>query len=470
MKPTLQLRLGQSLSMTPQLQQAIKLLQLSTLELHVEVRQALDSNMMLEPDEDLDLSQSDEGEEVAPLDIPSELDIDTSWEDLYEPAIAAPSSSIGDNVGDMEAQHGAEQSLAEQLYWQAELCRLSPEDQLIATAIIDSIDDSGYLSAPTEEILDALAPYIEDIELDQVHAVLRQIQNFEPSGVGARDLQECLLIQLGQLPAETEWLDEAKTLIGDCLDMLGARDFTQVTRMLRLDRQQLQQVMALVQLLKPRPGEAIASKPPEYIVPDVLVSQRSGRWHVELNQEALPKLRINNDYASLIRRADSSPDNTSMRTHLQEARWFIKSLQSRSDTLLRVAKSIVERQREFLELGDEAMKPMVLHDVAEVVGMHESTISRVTTQKYMLTPRGVYELKYFFSSHVSTDSGGEASSTAIRAMLKKLIAAENPGKPLSDSKLAGMIGAEGINVARRTVAKYRKSLLISNSSERKRLS
>jgi len=468
MKPSLQLRLGQQLAMTPQLQQAIRLLQLSTLELHTEIQQALDSNMMLEPDDEQDQAPSDESETIEPLDIPSELDVDTAWDDLYEP-VTAPSSNSSAGDRDLELQHGTQQSLSDLLYWQAELCRFSPEDLVIATAIIDSIDETGYLSCALEEIYEALIGHIEDLELDQIHAVLRQIQNFEPTGVGARDLQECLLLQLDQLPEDTRWLTEAKTLVGDYMDLLGARDFTQVLRLMRLDREQLQEVMGVVQLLKPHPGDAIEGKPTEYIVPDVVVSQRKGEWHVELNQEALPRLRINNDYANLIRRADSSPDNTSMRTHLQEARWFIKSLQSRSDTLLRVARCIVDRQRDFLERGAESMKPMVLHDVAEVVGMHESTISRVTTQKYMLTPRGVFELKYFFSSHVSTDTGGEASSTAIRAMLKKLIAAENPTKPLSDSKLAGILGEQGINVARRTVAKYRESLLIPSSSERKQL-
>ncbi|MEM7504937.1 MAG: RNA polymerase factor sigma-54, partial [Pseudomonadota bacterium] len=362
-----------------------------------------------------------------------------------------------------------EQSLSERLYWQAELARFSAEDMLIAAAVIDAIDESGYLSLTLEDIQESLSSDIEDIEVDQVQAVLKRIQQFEPPGVGARDLRECLLIQLEQLPEDTPWLEEAQALVGDCLQLLGNRDFAQVMRLLRLDREQLQEVMALIQLLSPRPGEAVDPKPPEYIVPDVVVSQRNGVWQVELNQEALPRLRINDGYASLIRRADSSPENTSMRTHLQEARWFIKSLQSRSETLLKVARCIVERQRDFFEQGPEAMKPMVLHDVAEVVEMHESTISRVTTQKYMLTPRGVFELKYFFSSHVSTDTGGEASSTAIRAILKKLISAESPAKPLSDSKLAKMLSDQGINVARRTVAKYRESLMIPSSSERKRL-
>ncbi|MEM7404879.1 MAG: RNA polymerase factor sigma-54 [Pseudomonadota bacterium] len=469
MKPTLQLRIGQQLSMTPQLQQAIRLLQLSTLELQMEVQQALDSNMMLEREDELDGASAEDLEAVDPLDIPGELEVDSAWEDIYEPSSAPSSLSAPEPGIDSDIQHGAEQSLSERLYWQAELARFSPEDALIAAAVIDAIDDSGYLSLSLEDVHESLRPHVEDIELDQVQAVLTRIQQFEPPGVGARDLRECLLIQLDQLPEDTPWREEAQALVGDCLQLLGNRDFAQVMRLLRLDREQLQEVMALIQLLSPRPGEAVDPKPPEYVVPDVVVSQRNGEWQVELNQEALPRLRINDGYASLIRRADSSPENTSMRTHLQEARWFIKSLQSRSETLLKVARCIVERQRDFFDEGPEAMKPMVLHDVAEVVEMHESTISRVTTQKYMLTPRGVFELKYFFSSHVSTDSGGEASSTAIRAILKKLIASENPVKPLSDSKLAKMLSDQGINVARRTVAKYRESLMIPSSSERKRL-
>ncbi|MFW9605964.1 MAG: RNA polymerase factor sigma-54, partial [Pseudomonas sp.] len=298
---------------------------------------------------------------------------------------------------------------------------------------------------------------------------LQHVQQFEPAGIGARSLSECLLLQLAHLPASTPWLAEAKHIASEFLDLLGGHDYAQLMRRLRLQEDELRQTIALIQRLHPRPGSQIETSEAEYIIPDVIVRKDHGRWRVELNTDAVPRLRVNTQYSNLVRRADNSADNTFMRTQLQEARWFIKSLMSRNETLMKVATEIVTQQRDFFEHGEEAMKPLVLHDIAEVVGMHESTISRVTTQKYMHTPRGVFELKYFFSSHVSTAEGGECSSTAIRAILKKLIAAENAKKPLSDSKIAALLEAQGIQVARRTVAKYRESLGIPPSSERKRL-
>lgn len=468
MKQSLQLKIGQQLAMTPQLQQAIRLLQLSTLELQMEVQQALDSNMMLETvEEDLGDMDGEEAEDVAPLDIPAELEVDTDWDAIYDQpsGIAAPS----EGSGDFEAFRSSAESLVDHLNWQLEMAHVTDRDRAIGAAVVDAIDEEGYLRTSVEELRAALADDLEDLEEDEVEAVLRAVQNFEPPGVGARDLRECLLIQLRQLDETLVFRHEATTLLTEHFDLLAARDFDQIMRLMRVSREDLQAIMALVHALNPRPGTSSHPQPSEYVTPDVVVTRRKGQWHVALNAEAMPRIRVNPTYAGLVKRADNSPDNTSMRSHLQEARWFIKSLQSRSETLLRVANCIVDRQRDFLEHGDEAMKPMVLHDVAEVVGMHESTISRVTTQKYMLTPRGVYELKYFFSSHVSTESGGEASSTAIRALLKKLIAAEYPGKPLSDSKLAAILGEQGINVARRTVAKYRESMSIPASSERKQL-
>jgi RNA polymerase sigma-54 factor len=469
MKQSLQLKLGQSLAMTPQLQQAIRLLQLSTMELQMEVQQVLDSNMMLETEEDDLADTGTEGtEDVEPLDIPGELELDTDWDAIYDqPSGVAPSS--GDGGGEFEAIRASEESLTENLLWQLEMGHLSDRDKVVGAAVVDAVEDDGYLRTTAEELCESLANELEELEEDEVEAVIRHIQNFEPPGVCARNLGECLHIQLRQLDEDVPYRTEAMALVTTGFDALASRDFNLLIRMLRVTRETLQDVLALVHSLNPRPGASSHPKPSEYVTPDVVVTKRKGQWHVALNQEAMPRIRVNSEYASLVRRADNSPDNTSMRSHLQEARWFIKSLQSRSDTLLRVATCIVDRQRDFLEHGDEAMKPMVLHDVAEVVEMHESTISRVTTQKFMLTPRGVYELKYFFSSHVSTDTGGEASSTAIRALLKKLIAAENPGKPLSDSKLAKILGEQGINVARRTVAKYRESLAIPSSTERKQL-
>ncbi|MDJ0864421.1 MAG: RNA polymerase factor sigma-54 [Gammaproteobacteria bacterium] len=494
MKQSLQLRLGQHLTMTPQLQQAIRLLQLSTLELRTEVQEALDSNLMLELEEEGDVQEQREhggngadmpesaestdppveagstsAEDTAPQDIPDELPVDSAWEDIYD-GIPAPSSGHGGDTEGLEpeSQRSPPTSLQDHLQWQLMLTPFSETDRAVATAIVDAINEDGYLTTSPEEIYQSLGENLE-LELDEVIAVLHRIQAFDPPGVGAQDLQESLAIQLRQLSPQTRWRQEAVDLVDNHLDLLGNRDYTQLMRRMKLSRDELREVVELIQSMNPRPGSQVSSAEPEFIVPDVFVRQRKGRWVVELNPEAMPRLRINPYYASLVRRADNSADNNTLRTHLQEARWFLKSLQSRSETLLKVATCIVERQRGFLEHGEEAMKPMVLHDIAEAVSMHESTISRVTTRKYMHTPRGIYELKFFFSSHVSTDSGGEASSTAIRALLKKLIAAESPAKPLSDSKLAAMLSQEGIKVARRTVAKYREAMAIPSSNERKRL-
>jgi len=503
MKPSLVLKMGQQLTMTPQLQQAIRLLQLSTLDLQQEIQEALESNPMLERQEDGDdFDNSDpmaDGAEAAASGeqpeqpyqdstyqettqtvdnleegewnerIPNELPVDTAWEDIYQTSASSlPSSSSDDDEWDFTTRTSSGESLHSHLLWQLNLAPMSDKDRLIAVTLIDCINQQGYLEETLEEVLEAFDPEL-DIELDEIEAVLHRIQQFEPAGIGARNLGECLLLQLRQLPASTPWLSEAQRLASDYLDLLGSRDYSQLMRRMKLKEEELKQVIDLIQRLNPRPGSQIESSEPEYVVPDVIVRKHNERWLVELNQEAMPRLRVNPQYAGFVKRADSSADNTFMRNQLQEARWFIKSLQSRNETLMKVATQIVEHQRGFLDYGDEAMKPLVLHDIAEAVGMHESTISRVTTQKFMHTPRGIYELKYFFSSHVSTAEGGECSSTAIRAIIKKLVAAENAKKPLSDSKIAGLLEAQGIQVARRTVAKYRESLGIAPSSERKRL-
>jgi len=490
--------------MTPQLQQAIRLLQLSTLELQTEVQQALESNPLLElteegegeadvvdlpggegkseslnGDDDMAANMGLNSEIAVPVnedeaatgsmsgDIPEELPVDTNWEDVYDSGGLGATGAEADNRV-FEIQDSPAESLRDHLVWQMDLTPFSDTDRAIAAAIIDAVDDDGYLTAPLEEIQQGLGEGVE-AELDEVSAVLRRIQNFDPPGVAARDLRECLLIQLQQLPVDTPMLAEAKRLVGEYLPLLGNRDYAQLTRRLKLDEQALQEVIDLIQTLNPRPGSSVATGQAEYIIPDVIVRKRNGTWRVELNEEAVPRLRINKQYAGMIRRADSSSDNTYLKGQLQEARWFLKSLQSRHETLLKVASCIVERQRGFLEHGEEAMKALVLHDVAEAVGMHESTISRVTTKKYMWTPRGIFELKYFFSSHVTTAAGGACSSTAIRALIKKLVAAENRRKPLSDSKIASLLCDQGINVARRTVAKYREAMAIPPSNERKQL-
>ena len=469
MKQTLQLRLSQHLAMTPRLQQAIRLLQLSTMELHAEVQDALDSNLMLELDED-DASSTGAEAEVAPADIPRELPVDSAWEDIYDPAPVNHLSSYGEfNGTDLVAHHARTESLKDRLHWQTSLMRLSDTDRVIAAALIDAVDEDGYLTLSLEDIRQSLDPQRREVTLEQTEAVLGQIQNLEPSGVAARNLSECLAIQLRQLSAGTEWRDAALTLVTEHLQALASRNYGQLMTALGLGKRELQCVIDLIRSLSPRPGAMVVSSEPEYVIPDVFVRKENGTWKVELNPDTLPKLRINTRYENLIRRADNSADNHTLKNHLQEARWFIKSLVNRGETLLKTATCIVERQKAFLEHGDEAMRPMVLADIAETIGMHESTISRVTTRKYMHTPRGLFELKYFFSSHVRTVNGAEASSTAIRAVLRKLIASENPARPLSDQKLKDVLSKQGIRIARRTVAKYREAMAIPSSTERKAL-
>jgi RNA polymerase sigma-54 factor len=488
MKPSLQLKIGQSLTMTPQLQQAIRLLQLSSIELQTEVQDALDSNMMLEMDEgESEQNSSDEASNQAEVSkpetdttdqvtemnqdtIPDDLPVDSGWEDVYDSTPTYTKASA-DNSGydGFENQDTHEKTLHEHIEWQLNLTPTSDTDKVIAMTIIDSLDDDGYLIGTLEDILAAVDEDLEDVGIEEVEAVLRMIQSMGPAGVGSRDIKECLSIQLNQCDPDTFRLEEAKVLVHNYLDLLASHDYNQLMRKMKLDTEELTEIVSLIQSMNPRPGNQISDAHTQYVVPDVYVKKEKGAWKVDLNTDAIPNLRINSAYANMIRRADNSTDNNSLKSHLQEARWFIKSIRSRSETLLRVTTCIVERQRAFLEYGEEAMKPLVLHDVAEALGMHESTISRVTTRKYMHTPRGVFELKYFFSSHVSTNYGGVCSSTAIRALIKKLISAETPNKPLSDSKIAAVLEDQGINVARRTIAKYREAMAIPPSNERKRL-
>jgi len=484
MKASLQLKIGQSLTMTPQLQQAIRLLQLSSLELQAEIQEALESNMMLELDEEdngangnSSTETPDSGNETIETNnamesdnIPEDLPVDTAWEDIYDGgSYSKGNNSETSGLSVYENQDSQEKTLRDHLLWQLNLTPTMEYDTAIAVAIIDALDDDGYLSCDLEEIVTAVANDAEDIEIEEVEAVLHLIQSMDPIGVAARDLGECLLLQLKQCDPGTPWLTQAEELVSNHLQLLASHDYTQLMRRMKLGKKELQEVVNLIQSMNPRPGSQVNESKTEYVVPDVYVKKLNGVWRVDLNTDAVPNLRINSMYANMIKRADNSNDNNSLKMHLQEARWFIKSLQSRSETLLKVATCIVERQRAFLEYGEEAMKPLVLHDIAETLGMHESTISRVTTKKYMHTPRGIFELKYFFSSHVSTNFGGACSSTAIRALIKKLIQAENAQKPLSDSKIAALLSDQGINVARRTVAKYREAMAIPPSNERKRL-
>lgn len=510
MKQSLQIKMGQSLAMTPQLQQAIKLLQLSTLELQSEIQTALESNPMLEMQDEegtepreADLANESRetreanreaekeaaeqkqataevelaGENSAPeVDVlPEDLPVDSAWDDIYDSA--TPSSS-GSASGDGESRDFTEfhnagiASIQDHLNEQIRFAPLSERDQEIAETIIDAVDNNGYLIDDVDVLLEGLNRDMTDPEqmfvLDEFETVLHLVQHLDPAGCGARDASECMSIQLSQVP-ESDTRRYAMGIAKDHLDLLAAHDFARLRRLFKINDEQLQEAIALIKSLNPRPGRQLVNDHDQYIVPDVFVKKVKGVWRVELNPDIAPKLGINALYAGMVKRADKSEDNNFMRNHLQEARWFIKSLQSRNETLLRVGTAIVERQRSFLEYGDEAMKPLVLRDIAEQLSLHESTISRVTTHKYIHTPRGIFEFKYFFSSHVSTANGGECSATAIRAMIRKFIAAEDATKPLSDSKIASTLVAEGIQVARRTVAKYRESMAIPPSNERKRL-
>ncbi|MFC0117750.1 RNA polymerase factor sigma-54 [Pseudoalteromonas xiamenensis] len=503
MRQSLQLRMGQQLTMTPQLQQAIRLLQLSTLDLQQEIQEALDSNPLLEvddqenspennqQDDDFDYASSQETSSSEPTNdfeeqvtdyemesgdalnkdtVSDELAMDVTWDEYMSAAPAASSGPMPDD--DMVYQGETTETLHEYLMWQLELTPFSPTDRAIAVAIVEAVDESGTLTVSTQDIVDSLnegSDEEEPIELDEVEAVLKRVQLFDPIGIAARSLQECLCIQLNQYDSSTPWLAETKQILNEHIELLASRDYRTLMKKTKLKESDLKEVMTLIHSLNPKPAASVIHEEPEYVVPDVSVKKVKGRWVVELNPDCMPKIRVNDQYAAMSRSVRSSSDSQFIRSHLQEAKWFIKSLESRNETLMKVANCIVKQQQAFFEHGPEAMRPMVLNDVAEMVEMHESTISRVTTQKYMHTPRGIFELKYFFSSHVSTENGGECSSTAIRALIKKLIAAENAAKPLSDSKIADILAEQGIQVARRTIAKYRESLAIPPSNQRKSL-
>lgn len=479
MKLSVGLKVANSLSLTPQLQQAIRLLQLSSLELEQEIQIQLDSNPLLEKIEEESITESlsvleskesdDLTTELNANHLPDDLPVDTDWDDIYthqSTALATP------EFEEREDNRQVQLSLKEHILEQVNLLHFSKIDQLIAYCIVDALDDKGFLDAEIEEIILAAQQLLnemdieEDIEEDEVLVVLKHIQRLDPLGIGSRNLAECLKIQLEFLPKDVESLNEAKSLL-QYYELLIANDLNKLLKQTGLTKDQLKFAINLLKTLKPYPGMDFDKQESDYQIPDVVVSKKDLHWQVQLNPDVLPKLRINSFYSSMIRRADQSEDNLYLRNQMLEAKNFIKSIDERHKTLLKVASCIVEHQKAFLEIGAEAMKPLVLRDVAEEVELHESTVSRVTTNKYMLTPRGLFELKYFFSSHVGTTAGGEASSTAIRAMIKKLVASENPRKPLSDNVIATLLKDEGIEVARRTVAKYRESLHIPSSSERK---
>lgn len=461
MKPSLQLSIGQHLTLTPQLQQAIRLLQLSTIDLQQEIQLLVESNPMLEatPNEEKDYLKNDAASQE-----PDEF-IDFHWSELYQSPNKRQHFNEGEN--NFEHLHCTTTNLQDHLRWQLALSPMSDVDRAIATAIIDAISNDGFLSISIQDLHASLTSEEHPLDLDEIEAVRHRLQLFDPVGCASVNLAETLLVQLKQLPLNTAHLTLTQKIINENLDLLGQHNYRQLMKNHHIDEKTVEHILGIIQGLNPKPGHLIHEDITEYIIPDLTVKKIHQEWKVILNHEVLPHLSINSQYAALIQRADNSADNQFLKNNLQEARWFLKSIQSRQETLLKVATCIMEYQQGFLELGEEAMKPLVLNDVASALDMHESTISRVTTQKFIHTPRGVFELKYFFSSHVNTSAGNECSSTAIRALIKKLIAAENSTKPLSDSKLTQILEEQGIQVARRTVAKYRESLGIVPSNERK---
>ena len=483
MRQGLQLRLSQHLALTPQLQQSIRLLQLSTLELNAEIDQALQDNPLLERDE------------------PEEPAFNSSADALATPQTVTPTDSDerleprgGDDEGwgmDFSGSHGqrdpndddldsgesqaASVSLREHLGEQLAMTQLPDRERALAGFLIEALNDDGYLTQPLDELIDLLVAdedgngEVREALLEELGIALRHLQNLDPPGIGARNAQECLTLQLNCLPpCATRSL--ALAIVADHLDHLAARDFVRIKKSLGCDDDQLRLAQTLIRSLNPRPGAQYAPIDTRYVVPDVSVKKLHGQWIVSLNRDAMPRLRINRLYADILNRhRGGTGSSTGLATQLQEAKWLIKNVQQRFDTILRVSQAIVDRQRAFFDHGEVAMRPLTLREIAETVKLHESTISRVTTQKYLASPRGVYELKYFFGSHVATDTGGAASSTAIRALIKQLVGAEDGKKPLSDARLAEILGEQGIVVARRTVAKYRELLGIPPVNLRKAL-
>ncbi len=482
MKHSLQLKLSQHLTLTPQLQQSIRLLQLSTLELNQELETILQDNPLLE------LTESDgksvdgnepeftgtQGEnapsEESRTEAPPEAELNATSED-YQQVDWGDESAYGsgdDNEEEHESPLAAENlTLRQHLLWQLNLSQMSERDSRLVMLLIDALDEDGYLTQDLGELVTLLPPELE-IVLKDLEIALKQLQNLDPPGVGARNLAECLTLQLETLPADTAYRKESILLAKDHLASMAAHDYATLKRELQLNDAGLRAVQSLITHLNPRPGAEYGAVETRYVIADVIVKKVKGMWTANLNPEAMPKLRINRMYADILSR-NRDGNSSQLAGQLQEAKWLIKNVQQRFDTILRVSQAIVDRQRHFFEHGDVAMRPLVLREIAEVVDLHESTISRVTSQKFMLTPGGIYELKYFFGSHVGTDTGGEAASTAIRALIKQMIGAENSKKPLSDGQLSDFLGQQGFVVARRTVAKYREAMHIPPVTLRKSL-
>ena len=456
MKASLRLSSSQQLKITPQLQQAIAVLQLSSLELQQEVQQKLYDNPLLELEE----SEEEKGEPVVKNgeeSIPENI-IDPSYEPRNNTSV------MTSNLTDSESISQTDESLSDHLIWQLNLASLTDNQFLIGLSIIDSIDDKGMFVAKAKDIQELMGGLVA---LEEVNLVLHLIQQFDPPGVGAANLTESLLIQLDQLPKNTKYLNEAQLLITNHSDLFGKNSVQQIHKISGYSVLVIEEAMLLLKTLCPYPGNNWNNDPIDYVIPDVRAFKFNGSWHVELNTDVIPKLSINLKYANLIERGDHGKDNEFIKQNLTEAKWFIKSIENRNETLLRVASCIVDAQKNYLDEGPEAMKPMILRDVANKLELHESTISRATNQKYISTPLGTYELKYFFSSHIRTLDGEEFSSIAIRAILKKLIDGELSSHPLSDNKLSSLLNDMGINIARRTVTKYREGMGVTSSSERK---
>ena len=474
MKPTLQFRLSQHLTLTPQLQQSIRLLQLSTVELNQEIERILQDNPILERDEGeaeapaapgfgeaqapvqaAPEAPAQAGETAATRDDDWQADFATQWRGAED-----------DEDGDRTFVAPDTPTLRDHLYGQLSLTNLGERDRVLVGLLIDALDEDGYLTQSLEEIA-ALLPPEAEASTDELAIALKHLQNFEPAGVGARTPAECLELQLRARGGDQPTQRLALEIVQRHLELLAARDYSRLKALTGAGEDQLRAAQRVIQSLNPRPGASFAKVEARYIVPDVIVRKAKGVWRASLNPEAMPKLRVNRLYAELAARQRNG--RNTLASQLQEARWLIKNVQQRFDTILRVSQAIVDRQRHFFEHGEVAMRPMVLREIADTLGLHESTISRVTTQKYMATPRGTFELKYFFGSHVATDTGGACSATAIRALIKQLVAAEEAGAPLSDSRISQILGQQGIVVARRTIAKYREALQIPPVNQRKRL-
>jgi RNA polymerase sigma-54 factor len=503
MRPSLQVRLSQHLALTPQLQQSIRLLQLSTLELHQEVGQMLEQNPFLEMEEDAppnpfdtpverqatdrvaenDAPETPEAGEAAP-----EMRADdfgtterTDWENgtegddfdgIRETPSAAAHSGDGDEMDAQDRRAGAG-SLQDHLRAQVAGMRLSDEDRAALEVLIESLDGDGYLADALEDIADRLADLLglgqtvgrEDL-LDRLRCALRWLQSLEPTGVGARSLGECLALQIRTTP-RCAARQIALRICDHYLELLARRDMKRLTALTGADETLVRQAQTLIVACEPKPGRPFSPAEGNVIVPDVIVRKTGRGLTVLLNPDVMPKLRINDLYAQAARGQRGAASNPGLSSRLQEARWFVKNIQQRFDTILRVSKAIVERQKGFFTHGAIAMKPLVLREIADELGLHESTISRVTTAKYMATQQGTFELKYFFGSSLNTDAGGNASSTAVRALILQFVGAEDPTRPLSDSQISDMLEEQGIQVARRTVAKYREALRIAPASLRK---